>query len=82
MSNSLYCGPVEKLGTEEQKKTWLAPYASGAQEGGRRKREREMYQPNHLPTFLYRLAALAFPSPATAAMPAPPRLLLSSRVSK
>ena len=33
VNNSLYCGPVEKWGTEEQKKAWLAPYASGEQVG-------------------------------------------------
>lgn len=33
VNNSLYCGPVEKFGTPEQKATFLTPYASGQQLG-------------------------------------------------
>ena len=28
VNNSLYCGPVDMFGTEEQKETFLTPYAS------------------------------------------------------
>uniref|UniRef100_A0A6U5I7M4 Short-chain specific acyl-CoA dehydrogenase, mitochondrial n=1 Tax=Corethron hystrix TaxID=216773 RepID=A0A6U5I7M4_9STRA len=31
--NSLYCAPVEKFGTHEQKERWLAPFASGEKIG-------------------------------------------------
>jgi len=33
VNNSLYCDPVLKFGTEEQKLRWLAPFASGEQLG-------------------------------------------------
>ncbi len=33
VSNSLFCDPVMKYGTDEQKKTFLAPYASGEKLG-------------------------------------------------
>ncbi len=33
VNNSLYCDPVAKFATAEQKKTWLAPFASGARLG-------------------------------------------------
>jgi alkylation response protein AidB-like acyl-CoA dehydrogenase len=33
VNNSLYCDPVAKFGTEEQKQRFLAPYASGAKLG-------------------------------------------------
>jgi butyryl-CoA dehydrogenase len=33
VNNSLYCHPVEKFGTEAQKKRYLAPYASGEKIG-------------------------------------------------
>ena len=33
VNNSLYCDPVEKYGTEEQKQRFLAPFASGAKLG-------------------------------------------------
>ncbi|EWM24154.1 short-chain specific acyl- mitochondrial [Nannochloropsis gaditana] len=33
VNNSLYCGPVAQFGTDEQKDTWLTPYASGSQIG-------------------------------------------------
>ena len=33
VNNSLYCDPVLKFGTEEQKAEWLTPYASGAKLG-------------------------------------------------
>ena len=33
VNNSLYCDPVSKYATAEQKKTWLAPYASGKKLG-------------------------------------------------
>lgn len=29
VSNSLYCGPVQKYATPEQKEEWLTPFASG-----------------------------------------------------
>ncbi|KAG5176483.1 acyl-CoA dehydrogenase [Tribonema minus] len=33
VNNSLYCAPVEKHGTPEQKEEWLAPFASGQKLG-------------------------------------------------
>ncbi len=33
VSNSLYCDPVLKYGTDEQKRTWLTPFASGQKLG-------------------------------------------------
>jgi len=33
VNNSLYCGPVEKNGTPEQKQKWLTPVATGAVPG-------------------------------------------------
>ena len=33
VNNSLYCDPVLKFGTEEQKRRWLAPFASGEKLG-------------------------------------------------
>ena len=33
VNNSLYCDPVYKFGTEEQKQEWLVPYASGEKLG-------------------------------------------------
>jgi butyryl-CoA dehydrogenase len=33
VNNSLYCGPVEKFGTEEQKQRFLTPFASGQKVG-------------------------------------------------
>ena len=33
VNNSLYCDPVSKFATPEQKKTWLAPFARGDQLG-------------------------------------------------
>lgn len=33
VNNSLYCGPVEKFGTPEQKEKFLTPYASGEKLG-------------------------------------------------
>jgi len=33
VNNSLYCGPVQKFGTAEQKEQWLAPFASGEKLG-------------------------------------------------
>ncbi|MDP2344823.1 MAG: acyl-CoA dehydrogenase [Deltaproteobacteria bacterium] len=33
VNNSLYCDPVSKFANAEQKKTWLAPFASGAKLG-------------------------------------------------
>jgi len=33
VNNSLYCGPVEKFGTEEQKRRFLTPFASGQKIG-------------------------------------------------
>jgi alkylation response protein AidB-like acyl-CoA dehydrogenase len=33
VNNSLYCHPVEKFGTDEQKKQYLAPYAAGEKIG-------------------------------------------------
>lgn len=33
VNNSLYCGPVQKFGTHEQKMQWLAPMASGEKLG-------------------------------------------------
>ena len=33
VNNSLYCDPVYKFATEEQKKTWLRPFASGEKLG-------------------------------------------------
>jgi butyryl-CoA dehydrogenase len=33
VSNSLYCDPVSKYGTDEQKRTWLTPFASGQKLG-------------------------------------------------
>jgi butyryl-CoA dehydrogenase len=33
VNNSLYCDPVSKYATAEQKKQWLAPYASGSKLG-------------------------------------------------
>ncbi len=33
VNNSLYCGPLERFGTDEQKRRYLAPAASGAQLG-------------------------------------------------
>jgi butyryl-CoA dehydrogenase len=33
VNNSLYCDPVMRYGTEEQKRTWLAPFASGEKLG-------------------------------------------------
>jgi butyryl-CoA dehydrogenase len=33
VNNSLYCDPVKKFATAEQKKKWLVPYASGAKLG-------------------------------------------------
>mmetsp|Transcript_64605 Transcript_64605/g.179409 ORF Transcript_64605/g.179409 Transcript_64605/m.179409 type:complete len:446 (-) Transcript_64605:91-1428(-) len=33
VNNSLYCGPVEKFGTHEQKEQFLTPYASGEKLG-------------------------------------------------
>ena len=32
-NNSLYCAPVEKYGTEDQKTKFLTPVASGSQVG-------------------------------------------------
>ena len=33
VNNSLYCDPVLKFGTEEQKRRWLAPFASSEKLG-------------------------------------------------
>ena len=33
VNNSLYCDPVSKFGTDEQKKEWLAPFARGEKLG-------------------------------------------------
>ncbi len=33
VNNSLYCDPVYKFGTDEQKKSWLAPFARGEKLG-------------------------------------------------
>lgn len=33
VNNSLYCGPVQKYATPEQKETWLKPFASGEKLG-------------------------------------------------
>ena len=33
VNNTLYCLPMEKFGTEEQKEKWLTPYASGEKLG-------------------------------------------------
>lgn len=33
VSNSLYCDPILKYGTDEQKKEWLTPFAAGEQLG-------------------------------------------------
>ena len=33
VNNSLYCDPLYKFGTEEQKQEWLVPYASGQKLG-------------------------------------------------
>ena len=33
VNNTLYCLPMEKFGTAEQKERWLAPYASGEKLG-------------------------------------------------
>lgn len=33
VNNSLYCGPLDMFGTEEQKKKWLTPYANGEKVG-------------------------------------------------
>jgi len=33
VNNSLYCGPIAKFGTEEQKQRFLAPFASGQKVG-------------------------------------------------
>ena len=33
VNNTLYCLPLEKFGTEEQKEKWLTPYASGEKLG-------------------------------------------------
>jgi butyryl-CoA dehydrogenase len=33
VNNSLYCGPLDKFGTDAQKETWLKPYAAGEKLG-------------------------------------------------
>lgn len=33
VNNSLFCGPIQKYGTEEQQHKWLTPVASGEREG-------------------------------------------------
>src|SRR4051812_42540463 len=33
VNNSLYCDPLLKFGTDEQKREWLTPYASGEKLG-------------------------------------------------